>query len=45
MGRLYDAFLRKVPRQSRSRSVVEAILTAASEGVAGTSKSEDISLD
>ena len=45
MGRLYDAFLRKVPRQSRSRSVVEAILTAAIEGIAGTSESEDISLD
>lgn len=28
---LYDAFLRKVPRQSRSRSVVEAILVAAFE--------------
>jgi AcrR family transcriptional regulator len=28
---LYDAFLRKIPRQSRSRSVVEAILVAASE--------------
>jgi AcrR family transcriptional regulator len=28
---LYDAFLRKIPRQSRSRSVVEAILVAAFE--------------
>lgn len=30
---LYDAYLRKRPRQSRSRSVVEAILIAAVEGV------------
>lgn len=30
-GALYDRFLRKKPRQSRSRSVVEAVLLAAAE--------------
>lgn len=31
LSSLYDAFLRKAPRHSRSRSIVEAILAAASE--------------
>ena len=34
MSALYEAYLRKVPRQSRSRSVVEAIIEAASERLA-----------
>lgn len=31
IGALYDRFLRKAPKQSRSRSVVEAVLEAAGE--------------
>src|SRR5438132_822446 len=31
IGALYDRFLRKAPKQSRSRSVVEAVLQAAAE--------------
>ena len=31
IGALYDRFLRKAPKQSRSRSVVEAVLEAAAE--------------
>ena len=31
IGALYDRFLRKTPKQSRSRSVVEAVLEAAAE--------------
>jgi AcrR family transcriptional regulator len=41
---LYDAYLRKAPRQSRSRSVVEAILSAAAEKLARTHDEEDLTL-
>ena len=39
MGALYDRFLRKPPKQSRSRSVVEAVLEAAVDLI--PSKDED----
>lgn len=41
---LYDAYLRKAPRQSRSRSVVEAILSAASERLSRSNDEEDVTL-
>lgn len=41
---LYDAYLRKAPRQSRSRSVVEAILGAASERLSRGGEEEDVTL-
>ncbi|MBX3208665.1 MAG: TetR family transcriptional regulator [Labilithrix sp.] len=41
---LYDAYLRKAPRQSRSRSVVEAILGAASERLSRSGDEEDVTL-
>lgn len=41
---LYDAYLRKAPRQSRSRSVVEAILGAAVEKLSRTGDEADITL-
>ena len=47
MGRitaLYDAYLRKTPRQSRSRSVVEAILGAASEKLSRVGNEDDLTI-
>ena len=41
---LYDAYLRKAPRQSRSRSVVEAVLGAASERLSRSGDEADVSL-
>jgi AcrR family transcriptional regulator len=41
---LYDAYLRKAPRQSRSRSVVEAILSAASEKLSRSNDEAEVSL-
>jgi AcrR family transcriptional regulator len=41
---LYDAYLRKAPRQSRSRSVVEAILGAASERLSRSGDEEDVTI-
>ena len=41
---LYDAYLRKAPRQSRSRSVVEAILHAAAEKLARSGDEEDVTI-
>lgn len=45
MGRLYDTFLRKKPQQSRSRAVVDAILTAALEAVARGTDEEKLSIN
>lgn len=42
---LYDRFLRKEPKQSRSRSVVEAVLEAASELLPGKHDDDDLSLN
>lgn len=39
ISNLYEKFLRKAPRQSRSRSVVDAVLTAASERLAAAARS------
>lgn len=36
VANLYEAFLKKTPRQSRSRGAVEAILTAALQGLSRT---------
>jgi AcrR family transcriptional regulator len=41
---LYDAYLRKAPRQSRSRNVVEAILTATSERLSRTGDDENVTV-
>lgn len=41
---LYDAYLRKAPRQSRSRSVVEAILAAAAEKLARAENDEELTI-
>lgn len=41
---LYDAYLRKSPRQSRSRSVVEAILAAAAEKISGSENEEQVTI-
>ena len=41
---LYDAYLRKAPRQSRSRSVVEAILGAATERLSRSGDEEDVTV-
>ena len=41
---LYDAYLRKAPRQSRSRSVVEAILGAATERLSRSGDEEELTL-
>jgi AcrR family transcriptional regulator len=41
---LYDAFLRKVPTQSRSRNVVETILIAAADKLARTDDEERLTL-
>jgi AcrR family transcriptional regulator len=41
---LYDAYLRKAPRQSRSRSVVEAILGAASERLSRSGDEDDVTV-
>ncbi len=41
---LYDAYLRKAPRQSRSRSVVEAILSAASEKLSRSGDEEQVTI-
>jgi AcrR family transcriptional regulator len=41
---LYDAYLRKAPRQSRSRSVVEAILAAAAEKLSRGTNDEELTI-
>lgn len=41
---LYDSHLRKAPRQSRSRSVVEAILGAATERLSRSGDEEELTL-
>lgn len=41
---LYDSYLRKAPRQSRSRSVVEAILGAATERLSRNGDEEELTL-
>lgn len=41
---LYDAYLRKAPRQSRSRSVVEAVLHAAAEKLSGSGDEDDVTI-
>lgn len=40
----YDTYLRKAPRQSRSRSVVEAVLGAASERLSRSGDEADITI-
>jgi AcrR family transcriptional regulator len=45
LSHLYDTYLRKAPRQSRSRSVVEAILLAALEHLARADETSDLSID
>jgi AcrR family transcriptional regulator len=42
---LYDTFLKKAPKQSRSRSVVEAILEAAAERLSRTGDESDITVN
>jgi AcrR family transcriptional regulator len=42
--RLYDAYLKRAPRQSRSRIVVEAILVAALERVETTGDEDSVTL-
>lgn len=42
---LYESFLKKRPRQSRSRSVVDAILRAALERLARTGDEESLKVD
>ena len=44
MEALYDVFLRKTPRQSRSRSVVEAILGATGERIASADGVDDVTV-
>lgn len=41
---LYDTYLRKAPRQSRSRSVVEAVLSAASERLSRSGDEADVTI-
>jgi len=41
---IYDSYLRKAPRQSRSRSVVEAILGAATERLSRSGNEEELTL-
>jgi hypothetical protein len=43
--RLYERFLRKPPKQSRSRSVVEAVLDAAAELLRGNDADDAIIAD
>ena len=45
LGSLYDAYLRKRPKQSRSRVVVEALLTAAFEALSRGDGEDDITLE
>lgn len=40
----YDTYLRKAPRQSRSRSVVEAVLSAATERLGRSGDESDITI-
>jgi AcrR family transcriptional regulator len=40
----YDRFLKKAPQQGRSRSVVEAVLEAAAEGLGRTGSEDDLRL-
>ena len=44
MGALYDRFLRKSPKQSRSRSVVESVLQAAMELVSEKDEDDETAL-
>ena len=43
--RLYERFLRKAPKQSRSRSVVEAVLDAAAELLPGNDADDSVTLN
>jgi AcrR family transcriptional regulator len=43
--RLYERFLRKAPKQSRSRSVVEAVLDAAAELLPGNDADDAVTLN
>ncbi len=43
--RLYERFLRKPPKQSRSRSVVEAVLDAAAELLPGNDADDSVTLN
>jgi len=45
IGALYDRFLRKAPKQSRSRSVVEAVLEAAGELLPDQDDADQITLN
>jgi AcrR family transcriptional regulator len=45
IGALYDRFLRKTPKQSRSRSVVEAVLEAAAELMPQHGDDEQVTLN
>ena len=45
IGALYDRFLRKAPKQSRSRSVVEAVLEAAAELLPHTGDDDQVTLN
>jgi AcrR family transcriptional regulator len=45
IGALYDRFLRKAPKQSRSRSVVEAVLEAAAELLPGNPDDDQVTLN
>lgn len=45
IGALYDRFLRKTPKQSRSRSVVEAVLEAAAELLPNQDQEDELTLN
>ena len=44
MDTLYDRYLRKQPKQSRSRTVVEAILTATADVIGRTDDDESLTV-